>query len=193
MTEPEVKKKKRVNGKAKGSGFERSVANMMSIALAPMNFKRTQQSGAIVGGLNSKHIASYSAESLSLFVGDLSPINESDVFRDEGWKFRFTLECKFYKTPPNLEHLFSNDQIRLWYEESATDALKINKEPLLIFKYNHTDIFCASRQEVVLPITVTKALTFSEPGGRKTLVVFKLKEAILDLDWWKETHFKDIV
>lgn len=171
------------NGKRKGSNFERHMGHVLTEALQPLNFRRTQQSGAIVGGKNSANNATYSKEILSMLVGDLAPINEGDVIRDHGWRFRFTLECKFYKTAPNLEHLFVNDTLLRWFNQAANDSVKIGKEPLLIFKFNHTNIFCAVAESTSLPSTVTTNLRFTYPSV--TFTVFTLKQALLDLSWWK--------
>lgn len=191
--DPPVKvKKKRINSKQKGSGFELSIAKQMSIALAPLNFKRTQQSGAITGGFNSRSNHKYSNDALTLFVGDICPINEADVSRDCGWKLKFTLECKFYKTADNIDHLLSNTKIRRWFEQACTDAVKIEKEPLLIFKFNHTEIFAACNSDTIktLPSTLTRSLAFDYQADgdmpARRFTVFHFKEALLDLAWWKK-------
>lgn len=191
--DPAPAKKKRVNSKKKGNGFEGHISKVLGEALAPMKFRRTQSSGAILGGKNSKFMENFSNEAKTLFVGDVVPTNEGDILRDEGWKFRFIVECKFYKNPPNLEHLFAGDQIRNWFAEAVVDAAKLqyyNKEPILIFKYNHTETYCAVWASAALPSKVTKWLTFNEVNpstGNSGMCfhVFGLKEALLDLDWWK--------
>lgn len=181
--------KKRVNSKKKGNGFEGHVGKVLADALPPLKFRRSQSSGAILGGMNAKFMEQFSDEAKTLFVGDVVPTNEGDVLRDEGWKFRFVVECKFYKNPPNLEHLFTGDQIRGWFKEAIIDAEKLKdfgKEPILIFKYNHTDTYCATRTGTLLPPTLTKSLAFTE--NRQDPVnfnVFSLKEALLSLEWWK--------
>lgn len=139
MTE-EKKKKKRVNSKAKGSGFEGVVSKLLSAALAPLNFKRSQQSGAIVGGKNFAEIGhAFSKEALSLFVGDVVPMNEAEVKVHS----KFVYECKFYKEVERIDALFKNSKIYGWLEEARTDAVKIDRQPMLIFKWNNTPIFVA--------------------------------------------------
>jgi hypothetical protein len=179
-------KKKPVNGKRKGSGFELTIGKKLSEVLAPLNFKRTQQSGAITGGKNARNNHLFSNAALSIFVGDIFPTNEADVEAELGWKFKFSLECKFYKTADNLDHLFANTKIKGWFEQACTDAAKIGKEPLLIFKFNHTEIFCAVNSATIdrLPATLSRSLQLSFPDGR-AITVFLLKEAIEDLAWWK--------
>jgi hypothetical protein len=182
--------KKRVNGKRKGNNFEGSICKTLGETLSPLKFRRSQSSGAILGGKNERFMQHYSDAARSLFVGDVVPTNESDVERDLGWKLKFTLECKFYKIPDNIEHLLYQTRIRGWFEQALTDSVKISKEPLLIFKFNHTEIFCAVNFETIdrLPTGITKImnLTFldSNPTPR-SMAIFHLKEALVDVEWWK--------
>lgn len=184
----EPKKKKRVNSKKKGSGFEGQISKILGAALLPMQFRRSQSSGAILGGKNSKFMEQFSSDAKALFIGDVVPTNESDVFRDEGWKFKFTLECKFYRNCDTLDHLFGNTKIKLWFEQAYTDSLKLGKEPLLIFKFNHTETFCATNFKTLdrLPKTVKSCMLMTFPDGR-SINIYLLKDALLDLDWWKTT------
>lgn len=187
---PAPPKKKRVNSKKKGSGFEGHISKVLGEHLAPMKFRRSQSSGAILGGVNEKFMEHFSEDAKTLFIGDVVPTNEADIIRDKGWKLRFALECKFYKTAPNLEHLFNDPNILSWFEQARTDAAKISKFPLLIFKYNHTDIYCGIDPSLLSqPATVTKTIELSrepkEPGDWNTLLIFRFKEALLDLQWWK--------
>lgn len=188
--------KKRINSKKKGSGFEGHIGKVLGETLAPMKFRRSQSSGAILGGVNERFLANYSDDAKALFVGDVVPTNEADVFQVHGWKLRFTLECKFYKTADNIEHLLSTTKIRKWFEQAFTDSAKIRKEPLLIFKFNHTEIFAAVNTEtVVLPSTITKYLAFSysEDGvlPARKFTVFHFKEALKDTEWWKHKPVLD--
>lgn len=184
--------KKRINSKKKGSSFEGHIGKVLADTLPPMKFRRSQSSGAILGGVNERFLSNYSDDAKSLFVGDVVPTNETDVVRDAGWKLRFTLECKFYKTPDNIEHLLSNTKIRKWFEQATTDAAKIGKEPLLIFKFNHTEIFAAVNTDTIgaLPKTVTKHISFAYSADgdlpSRKFTVFHFKEGLLDTDWWKK-------
>ena len=143
------KKKKRVNGKAKGSGFERVIAKLLSEKLAPFKFTRSQSSGAIVGGKNwSTKGQIFSKEALTLFVGDVVPTNESEV----GKTFRFTVECKSYGDAERMESLFSNSSIYLWVNEAIDDAKKLNKDPIAVFKWKQTPIYAAFPSYIDVPI-----------------------------------------
>lgn len=135
------RKMKPGGGKAKGNGFEGTIAKKLGAALQPLNFIRTPGSGARVGGKNFATIgAMFGEDALKIFVGDVVPVNE----RQEGLTFRHSIECKAYATPDNFTSLASGTaNVFKWFEESVTDAAKIGKNPLLIFKWNHTPIFVA--------------------------------------------------
>lgn len=182
-----VVKKKRINSKKKGNNFEGNISNILSAALPPIKFRRSQSSGAILGGKNSKFMEHFSDDAKALFVGDVVPTNEADVFRDAGWKFKFTLECKFYRDADNIEHLFNDTRIFKWFEKAVIDSEKVKKVPLLIFKFNHTETFCSISDKDQLPINLTRVmtLTYIKDGVSKTMKMFLLKEALLDLEWWK--------
>lgn len=140
MDQPEEKKKKkRVNSKGKGNGFENVLAKKLSAALSPLKFVRTQGSGARVGGKNFETIGQmFGEDALKLFVGDVVPANEGSV----GKSFLYSVECKFYKTPDGFTGLVSGTaNVFKWMQEAITDAVKINRIPMLICKWNNTPIY----------------------------------------------------
>lgn len=143
------KKKKRVNSKGKGNGFERVIANLLTARLSPFNFTRSQSSGAIVGGKNwATKGQIFSKEALTLFVGDVVPTNEAEV----GKSFRFSIECKSYGDAERMETLFGNSSIYLWVNEAIDDAKKLKKDPIAIFKWKNTPIYAAFPEYIYLPI-----------------------------------------
>ena len=86
----------------------------------------------------------FGADALKLFVGDVVPVNEQEC----GKSFKFSVECKFYKTPDSFTSLVAGSaNIFKWMQESVTDAAKTGKVPLLIFKWNNTPIFVAALHE----------------------------------------------
>ena len=139
---PSKRKMRPGGGKSKGVGFESQVAKKLSAALDPLKFIRTQGSGARVGGKNFETIGKmFGEDALKLFVGDVVPVNEKEA----GVEFRFSVECKSYKTPDNFTSLDSGTaNVFKWMKEAADDAIKIDRIPLLIFKWNNTAIFCAA-------------------------------------------------
>jgi hypothetical protein len=83
----------------------------------------------------------FGAEALILFVGDVVPLNE----RDTGLTFKHSIEAKAYKTPDAFHHLATGKSlIYTWFREAIDDAKKINRNPLLIFKWNNTPHFCGT-------------------------------------------------
>lgn len=138
---PAKRKLKPGMGKAKGNGFEATIAKALTKALQPLNFMRTPGSGARVGGKNFETLGQMLGEdALKMFVGDVVPVNE----RKEGLTFRHAVECKSYATPDNFTSIASGSaNIWHWYEEIIIDAAKVDKTPLLIFKWNRTPVFCA--------------------------------------------------
>lgn len=133
--------KKRKNSKGKGNGFENTVAKTLSKALAPLNFIRTPGSGARVGGKNFETIGKmFGEDALKIFVGDVVPVNE----RQEGLRFHHSIECKFYATQdPFTALVASTANLFKWFKEAEDDAKRVDKNPMLIFKWNHTPIFAA--------------------------------------------------
>jgi len=149
MSEVLVKKpKKRVNGKAKGGSNELKVSKLLTEALTPLKFKRSQQSGAIVGGMNSKTAGDYSKLTLALFTGDVVPTNECV---DGNPRFKFVVECKAYKDAERMEALFGTSKIYEWIKEAAIDAAKVDKRGILICKWNNTSQYSVVEPDIILP------------------------------------------
>jgi hypothetical protein len=137
----EPKKKKRVNSKSKGSGFERVVSKHLEKAAAPLHFRRTQMSGAILGGKNwEKEFAKWSPELQRGFIGDVVPTDES-----ENCKFNFVVECKNYANREHMDLLFDKSLIYVWLKEAEHDAAKLGIPGILICKWNNTPIYACAR------------------------------------------------
>ena len=170
---------KKINSKSKGSGFESTIAKLFTETFAPIQFRRSQSSGAILGGQNQVHLHRFSNDAKTLFIGDIVPTNEADVMRaEDGFKFKFCIECKFYKEADTFAALFKNPQILTWFNQVRIDSLKIDeKHPLLVFKFNHSPIYIGFNIEA--PSTVTRIIQIND-------VKFCLMEdALKDLSWWK--------
>ena len=153
MTE-KTEKKKRVNSKSKGSGFESAIAKLLTKTFAPLNFVRSPGSGARVGGKNFETFGKmFGEDALKIFVADVVCLNERDV----GIEFLHSIECKFYKSPDSFQNLLlGKANIYGWFEESVIDAKKTNKNPILIFKWNNTQIFIAVNAETKIPSNINK-------------------------------------
>lgn len=149
MVDEMPKVKKRVRSKQKGNGFENVLAKKLTAALPPLKFVRTQGSGARVGGKNFETMGQmFGEDALKLFVGDVVPANEKST----GVEFLFSIEAKFYKTPDSFAALAAGTaNLFGWMQEAITDAAKINRIPMLIFKWNNTAIYAACLSEDKIP------------------------------------------
>lgn len=176
----EIIKKKRVNGKAKGSSAELKICKILAEHLAPLKFIRTPGSGARIGGTNFNTFGNlYSKEAMEFYVGDVVASNETEA----GVKFRFVVESKSYKDAEKLEVLLNGkSKIYGWLEEVNIDCVKVQKEPILIFKWNQTPLYCAFNPEMELPEGV-KFLTL--PSGNK---ICHLLDLLQYKDFWLCTN-----
>jgi len=172
--QPAPNKKKRVNSKSKGNGFENKIAKLLSEKLAPLTFVRSQGSGARVGGKNFETMGKmFGEDALKLFVGDIVPTNERDVDLD----FRFSIECKFYKTAERMESLLTGSSLIYgWMNEALNDAQKINRAGLVIFKFNNTKCYVAVDRFMQLPV------------NNKITILNGIQVCLLD-DLLEQTHF----
>ena len=164
-------------GKNKGNNFESQVAKKLSSALAPLNFMRTPGSGARVGGKNFATIGQmFGDDALKLFVGDVVPLNE----RDTGLTFNFSVECKTYKEPDGWVTLVAgNANVFKWMQESIDDASKIDKRPMIVFKWNRTPIFVGVLSGTIPnhkpQLTISQALSID---------IFYLDDLLKDASVW---------
>lgn len=145
MSDSDNKKKKRVNSKAKGNAGELAIAKALTEALHPFVFKRIQSSGAILGGQNAVNLDHYTPAGKCAFVGDVFCSN------DEFNQFRFCIESKSYKDVDSLEHLFSSSNIYKWLIEVDIDSVKLDKDGIVLFKFNRTPYYAAVRPSIELP------------------------------------------
>lgn len=166
-------------GKAKGNGFESQIAKKLTKALDPLTFIRTPGSGARLGGKNFELFGKmFGADATKLFTGDVAVTNEKEA----SLEFRFSIECKSYKTPDNFTALVSGNACFFkWFEEACVDAFKINKQPMLIWKFNHTPVFAAVLHN---PNSLVKP-RFSIIQSRH-IDVFELDELLAVREFWTE-------
>lgn len=169
-------KKKRVNSKAKGSGFENTIAKLLTKTFEPLNFIRSPGSGARVGGKNFETFGKmFGEDALKIFTSDVVCLNE----RDTGIEFLHSIECKFYKTPDNVASLFTGKaNVYGWFKESEIDALKTGKNPILIFKWNNTPTFIALSKDTVIPEDINKIILING------IQVCILDELLVHSDFW---------
>lgn len=124
------------NGKNKGNAFERKTANAFSERFKDhtgidKSFRRNADSGSFFGGGNKTRTETHDTEKATF--GDI--ICPSS--------FKFTIECKHYKTAPALAAMIKQEHglYDKWIEQAASDAQKGGTEPLLIVKFNNVPEF----------------------------------------------------
>lgn len=115
--------------KAKGNNFERKIAKIFNDRFRHLyngkdSFRRSITSGGFFGGKNSKKS-----------IVDEHKVDIGDIMTPIG--FKFTLECKFYKTPFTINILHScNSQLGKWIKQAEDQSKVANKDFLLIIKFN---------------------------------------------------------
>jgi len=142
----------KVNGKNKGSSFERKIANMLSARFMPVTglaaaFRRNPDSGSFFGGSNTKRTVTH----------NLEHANFGDIIVPE--KFKFSVECKHYKTGPTFAAIVKGkiSEWDTWIAQASQDASNSNKTMMLIVKYNGVDeIVITSGDLGIKPILLYK-------------------------------------
>lgn len=176
----EKRKLKPGMGKAKGNGFEGTVAKKLTTALAPLTFIRSPGSGARVGGKNFEAFGKmFGEEALKIFVGDVVPTNEKDT----STVFYYSIECKFYAKSDSFETMVAgNANLFKWFKESIVDAEKTRKQPILIFKWNHTPIYVAVKSTRASKWPTPERMTIEQDG--LALDIFYLDDLLPIPSFW---------
>lgn len=157
-----------VNGKAKGNGFERRIANQLSARFAEhlgitQGFRRNPDSGSFFGGSNTQRTQTHSMD-YAVFGDLICPKN-----------FKFSVECKHYKTAPGFAAILEQDvkQWNTWLAQAQQDAENSNKLMALIVKYNNVKEIVFTDQ--IIHGSLTPCLTY------KNYFIYKLTD-FLSLD-----------
>jgi hypothetical protein len=110
-----------VDSRDKGSRGETIIKKMLK-DLTGLDWQRTPGSGA----LHEKH----------LLKGDLYIPGKENLW---------CVECKNYKDDHLTSKLLTDKvpQIFHWWEQTLRQGVQVNREPLLIFKFDRSKIFCA--------------------------------------------------
>ncbi len=166
-----LKKKKRVNSKAKGGAFERQIAKMLNEQFETKEFNRTPGSGAFATTHElPEHIT---------VAGDLiTPLN-----------FKFCIECKKgYNDQTIFSLLDYNSKIWQFIEQCEKDAKKMNKVPMIIYKQDRKDILVITYKDMFT--TMIPSITIFKDDPERliniTYSIYKLKDIIGD---YKEKWF----
>ena len=126
----------KVNGKNKGSTFERKIANLLSDKFKNFlgiekGFRRNPDSGSFFGGQNESRTEKYGTE-FAIFGDLICPKS-----------FIYSVECKHYKSPPSFQSFLNADikEWDMWIKQAEQDSVKSSKKMLLIIKYNNVNEF----------------------------------------------------
>ena len=112
-----LKKKKRVNSRAKGSSFERSVAKILNDRFNTTEFSRTPGSGAFA----TTHTL---PDHLKIYGDLITPLN-----------FKYCIECKKGYNKENLYSLYNySSDFWKFVDQCEKDSEKCHKIPMVIFK-----------------------------------------------------------
>lgn len=124
------------NSKNKGNTFERKIANALCERFAAYtgiekSFRRNPDSGSFFGGGNKSRAETHDTDKASF--GDI--IAPKD--------FKFTIECKHYKTAPAMAAMIKQEYAIYdkWIEQAENDASKGDTDMLLIVKFNNVPEF----------------------------------------------------
>jgi Holliday junction resolvase len=121
--------------KAKGSGFERQLCEILN-KIFNLSFMRVPNSGAFLGGGNSFRKATMAANQQLMMTGDIIMPPELD---------QWSLECKFYKDFSFASLYTENAQIDKW----ITQSKEAGKLWFLLFKVNQQGIHVAFDKRLV--------------------------------------------
>jgi len=168
-----LKKKKRVNSKAKGGAFERKIANLLNEQFETKEFNRTPGSGAFATThLLPDHIT---------VAGDMiTPLN-----------FKFCIECKKgYNNQTIYSLLDYNSKIWEFIKQCEKDAKKMKKVPMIIYKQDRKDILVITYKDMFTSIIPSITIFKNQIQNliSDTYSIYKLKDILKDrrYKWFTE-------
>lgn len=120
------------NSKQKGSSWERTISNKLSERFKAYtgiekSFRRNADSGSFFGGSNASRSSTH----------DTSKATYGDIITPCG--FKWSIECKAYKTPPSLKAILTQSDAVLdaWIKQAMQDATQAGLSPVIIIKWNN--------------------------------------------------------
>jgi hypothetical protein len=118
--------KKKVNGCKKGKTAERDICHEMEQIFKGEIFRRVPSSGAFMGGFNFNKNMHINDEAKRTLTGDIITPT---------W-MKFSFESKAYNDTPMFHKILCGEDkdIDKWVAQACTDAAKVDKKMLIIFK-----------------------------------------------------------
>jgi len=177
LTKLKKDKKPRTNSKAKGSRFERKIANMFNEKFNTTEFSRTPGSGAFATTHSlPKHLQIY---------GDLiAPKN-----------FKYCIECKKGYKNVKLNNLLDySSQLWKFIDQCEKDSKKCEKEPMLLFQQDRQPILAIMRDEWFPGTHHTEGSSIHIKMGEYMIVHFEkiLKDWDIQ-DWFTSPPSQDYI
>lgn len=137
-----------INQKKKGNRGELDLVHILNKKFGSGKFKRCPSSGALVGKSNRELNENLDYENKVVLVADIiTPQN-----------FRYVIEHKFYNKIEFWEMFNERSNLNIWFEQVIEDSKFVQKEPMLICKFNYHDRIVFIRQE--FPFYVFKYKNF---------------------------------
>ncbi len=125
----------RINSKQKGNRVELEIVKILEKRFGEGKFRRTPQSGSLVGGINKK-------KSENLDISQIDTLS-SDIICPP--TFRFVIEVKGRKEASFWDLFNESAELKQWLEQVETDASFVKKESMLIIKYNRKPLIVYTR------------------------------------------------
>lgn len=115
--------------KTKGNKFENDMVKLLNVTYNTEEFKRTPNSGAMMGRSNW-------GKNAGLSEGVKRTLGSDLIVPDD---FKFGVECKHYKDDPNYATMIKGPDTTLsrWLAECIYDSVNLELHPLLFFKTNN--------------------------------------------------------
>lgn len=133
----------KMTAKSKGNTFERKISKLLSDRFKALtgldqSFRRNIDSGSFFGGSNQRRKITH----------DLDNACFGDIMCPVG--FKFSLECKHYKTPPGLGVIVASKSKQWdgWLEQAEQDSENSGKRLMVIIKYNNIEEFVFLKESI---------------------------------------------
>jgi len=152
-----LKKKKKVNSRAKGSTFERHIAKTLNDRFKTTEFSRTPGSGAFA----TTHTL---PDHLKIYGDLITPLN-----------FKYCIECKKGYNKENLYSLYNySSQFWKFIDQCEKDSEKCQKIPMVIFKQDRQPTIAV----VPAHIPFEESLKYIEIHKNKTYRIYLFEEIL---------------
>jgi len=157
-----------VNSKQKGASFEREVCKQLSLWVSYGKQEDVYWRSSMSGGRST--VAAAKGKRLAAQAGDISCIHPvGRPFAD-----RFLIECKFYRDLGFQGLITGTGHLIDFWNETARQAEKYGRMPLLIAKQNRVPAMaCLSNEGAVCLDLERRALLIAQPQDLRIMPLFE--------------------